>query len=205
MVRRVTLVALVAIIACSGMAFATEIDNVGLKPLYPADGRDTAAITEYTDYATWAAAAAVPLLENRYAELGGGVIVTNQYAGMGAVYTDGNDITYPYGDSTDGMLLNGSGRIYVTFDEPVYAVGMNYPGAVTISGFLGAAPVFTSSDFGGSGAFFFAGIVSTDAFDNIEIKDWVDDAVYIDDLFYPEMGVVPTEEGSWSHVKALFR
>jgi len=185
------------------LAHAGPVDNADLDIPDPYQ-TTTTTITEYLDQASWEAAIGMLTLTNPYGDLGADVIVTNQYAGIGTTYTDGDDITFPYGDSLDGMLLSGITRIHVQFNNLVYAVAVNYPGAVQIVGYLGGSVVFTSSEFGSSGAYLFAGIVSTDAFDSVEILDWVDDAVYIDDLNY-NGGILGTTASDWTSVKALFQ
>lgn len=183
-------------------ALAGAVDNVGLDIPTPQQSALT-SITEYTDEATWAAALGVPTAINPYGDLASGVTVTNQYASLGALYTDGDDITVDSGVAIDGMLLQGGGGINVEFSDPVNAVGINYPGAVRITGYLAGAEVFVSSDLGGAGSGLFAGIISTDQFDRILIIDWVDSAVFIDDLNY-DRGTVSAESQSLSAVKALF-
>jgi hypothetical protein len=184
------------------LALAGPIDNVGLDVPLPQQSVLT-SITEYTDEATWAAAIGAPTVINPYGDLAHLEIVTNQYLPVGALYTDGDDVAIDFVDSIDGRALNGEGVINVELSDEAYAVGINYPGAVRITGFLDGAPVFTSSDFGGSGTFFFAGIISTDPFDSLLIEDWVDGFVFIDDLNY-DRGTVSAESQSLSAVKALF-
>ena len=184
------------------LALAGPIDNVGLDIPLPQQSVLT-SITEYTDEATWAAAIGAPTVINPYGDLAEGVIVTNQYLPVGALYTDGDDVTIDYSNAIDGRNLNGNGSITVEFSDEVYAVGINYPGALRITGFLAGAQVFASSDLGGSGDGFFAGIISTDPFDSVLIEDWVDNFAYIDDLNY-DRGTVSAESQSLSAVKALF-
>lgn len=183
-------------------ALAGAADNVGLDIPTPQQSALT-SITEYTDEATWATALGVPTVINPYGDLTPGVIVTNQYAPLGALYTDGDDTAIAAGAAIDGMWLQGGDGISVEFSDPVNAVGINYPGAVRITGSLDGAEVFVSSDLGGSGSGLFAGIISTDPFDEILIVDWVDSAVFIDDLNY-DRGTVSAESQSFSDVKALF-
>ena len=131
-------------------ALAGAIDNVGLDIPTPQQSALT-SITEYTDEATWATALGVPTVINPYGDLADGVTVTNQYAPLGALYTDGDDVTVAYGAAIDGMLLQGGAGINVEFSDPVNAVGINYPGALRITGYLDGAEVFVSSDLGSAG------------------------------------------------------
>jgi len=197
-----TFLALALALAVPVFALAGAVDNVGLDIPTPQQSALT-SITEYTDEATWAAALGVPTAINPYGDLASGVIVTNQYSSLGALYTDGDDLTVDSVEAIDGRYLQGGGGINVEFSDPINAVGINYPGALRVTGYLDGAEVFVSSDFGGSGSGFFAGIISTDQFDRILIVDWVDSAVFIDDINY-DRGTVSAESQSLSAVKALF-
>lgn len=194
------------ILVTAGFATADNSDNFGIEPIDRPEGvPGSALISEYTTYTTWLAAIPCQPAENRYAELGAGVTVTNQYAGVGATYTDGDDVTQASGFATDGMWIDGHGRVNIQFSEPICVIGVNFPGALRIVGYSGAAVVFTSSDFAGSGSGFFGGVISDTPFDRVELIDWVDDLVYIDDVFYCCDGSTGTEESSWGSVKNLFR
>ncbi len=198
--------AIACLVATAGLASADNIDNIGIEALgRPEVISGFALTTEYTDYATWLAAISCDPAENRYADLGAGVTVTAQYAGVGATYTDGNDVTYAYASSTDGMILEGFGRVNISFSVPVCVIGVNFPGALRIVGYSGATVVLTSSDFAGSGTGFFGGVISDTPFDRVELIDWFDEAVYIDDVYYCCGDATGTEESSWGSVKNLFR
>lgn len=194
------------VMTAAGVAQANNVDNVGVVPIDPIPAVEGGAtITEYTDYASWLAAVGGSATENRYADLGVGVTVTTQYLGVGALYTDGNDVTMDYtGSSTDNVILNGNGRVNITFSAQQTSIGVNFPGAVRIVAYDGATVVFTSSDFGGSGTFFFGGVVSDTPFNRVEIIDWFDDAVFPDDVFYHDGGPSPTFETTWGRLKLNF-
>ena len=190
------------ILAASSMA--ASVDNHGVEPVLAGPDADDRSITNYTDYATWLSDFGASVAENRYAELGDGVIVTSQYSGVGATYTDGDDVTFRYGDSTDGMLLDGDGRIHISFSTPQTAIGVNFPGALQIIGYDDSGnQVFASDQFAGSGTFHFGGVISTEPFTNVELLDWYDDTVYVDDVFY---GGDPTatQDSDWSFIKVLY-
>ena len=193
----------VFILAVAGSAYAGNIDNAGLQ--IPDRNEGTRTIVNYTDYTNWSAAVGGSIAENRYAELGDGVLVTTQYQAVGATYTDGDDYTMSYpGGSTDGMILNGNGRVHITFSYPLTAVGVNFPGAVRIYSYMGTQLVFQSDDFGGSGTGFFGGVVSDTQFDRVEIMDWVDDMVFVDDVFYNAEGTA-TQTTTWGEIRSLYR
>jgi hypothetical protein len=90
--------------------------------------------------------------------------------------------------------LRGSGRIHIGFSQPVIAVGAFFPGAMTITVFdsQGGVPLHQSADFGGSGSGHFGGVISDTGFGFVEISDWVDDSVFIDDLVF---GFAPADNG----------
>jgi hypothetical protein len=201
--RSICAVGIAVMMLASVPAVAGHVDNVGV-PQSGVAATGSREITNFTNYDDWAAAmGSATIYENRYAELGGGVTVTDQYQAVYATYTDGDDVTYSYTESTDGMLLQGNGRINITFDMPMMGIGINFPGAMQVIGYMEGSVVFTSDPFGESGTFFFGGVVSTEPFDAVEILDWVDDTVYIDDVFYGA-DVVATESVTWSAVKALY-
>jgi hypothetical protein len=202
---RASILLALGIVTAAGVAQANNIDNVGVVPIDPIPVVDGGAvITEYTDYATWLAAVGAAT-ENRYADLGVGVPVTNQYLGVGALYTDGDDVTMDLtGSSTDNVILDGFGLVSITLTAPQTAVGVNFPGAVRIVGYSGPDVVFTSRDFGGAGAFFFGGVISDTPFDRVEILDWIDTLVFPDDVFYHEGDPTPTIDSTWGQLKILF-
>jgi hypothetical protein len=198
--------AVVCVVFTPFATLADHIDNEGIVSVYVPQPEDegSATITEYTDFLTWSTAVGGPLDENRYADLGGGVTVTTQYLSVGALYTDGDDVTQWYGNSTDGFVLNANGRVNITFSRLLTAIGVNFPGALRIVGYLGNNVVFVSSDFGGGGAFIFGGIISTQQFDRVELIDWLDDTVFLDDVFYNAGGPVSVEDSGWGRVKGRY-
>jgi hypothetical protein len=203
---RTIVVLVVTLLAIFNLAFAGNDDNIGIEPASGSAGLlGPASITEYTEFDPWADAMGRCLVENRYAELGAGVYVTDQYLPVGALYTDGDDLTAAYDSSTDGMLLYGQGRIHVSFSHYLFGIGVNFPGALRIIGYLGEDLVFTSGDFAGYGVFFFGGVISDLPFDRVELMDWVDDLVYVDDIFYNPSEPSGTDLTSWGRIKALFR
>ena len=62
-------------------------------------------------------------------------------------------------------------------------IGVEYPGAVRFRLYDGATLVYTSSNFGGAGVGFFAGISGV-SFDRALIDDWFLPDVYIDNLHF---------------------
>jgi hypothetical protein len=113
-----------------------------------------------------------------------GTFITDQYADLGVLFTDGNDTIQESGVFMDGHGLRGSGIITLAFDLPQAYIGVDYPGAMKIELFNEGRLIYTSSDFGGGGMGHFAGLLSTSLFDGAVLSDWVDGTVFIDDLHF---------------------
>ncbi|MCP5150763.1 MAG: hypothetical protein H6983_07740 [Ectothiorhodospiraceae bacterium] len=185
---------LIAGVAASAIALGNEIDNGGSNA--PSAAMAATVFTDFTDFGTWQAAFGGPITRVGFSELAPGTVVTGQYASEGATFTDGDDtVLLDELFVEDGTGLRGAGRIHVALSQPAVAVGAFFPGAMTIEVYEseGAPALHTSDDFGGSGGGHFGGIVSDTPFGFIEIRDWVDDSVFIDDLvigFAPPEGAV---------------
>ncbi|MCB9778659.1 MAG: hypothetical protein H6742_08870 [Alphaproteobacteria bacterium] len=146
------------------------------------------AATEYTTESSWVTAFGGSYTEIGFAELGSGVTVTTQYEDDGLEFTDGNDATLAYSSVADGMLLNGNGRIYIEFASPIDALLVEFAGGLVITAYDASdTVVYTSSNFGGGGLGLFGGIISDTPFVKVELKDYVDDRVFIDNLFVPQV------------------
>ena len=122
-----------------------------------------------------------------------GTFITDQYADLGVLFTDGNDTIQESGVFVDGHGLRGSGIITLAFDLPQAYIGVDYPGAMKIELFNEGRLIYTSSDFGLGGVGNFAGLLSTDLFDGALLYDWIDGTVFIDDLHFgvPAPGTLP--------------
>ncbi len=201
--KRLLLGLLLAGIAAA--ASADQIDNIGVASVEVPDAVPGAATIEsYLDFASWASAAGGILASNRFADLAPGVLVTDQYAWAGAIYEDQDDFTFPYSYSSDGMILKGVDRVHVLFTTQITAIGVYYPGAMRIVGYLGQDLVFTSDDFGHTGRGYFGGVTSDLPFDRVEILDWWDDRMHPDDIYYSDSATTRAETSTWGKIKALF-
>lgn len=204
--RRTLLLALFVGSLLAPGAWADHIDNSFVAPGNPpAAVPGSASIQAFTDYEAWAQAAGGLLQANRFADLAPGEIVTGQYAWAGATYLDGDDYTLPYDFSTDGMILQGEGRIRITFDRPITGIGVDYPGAMRIVAYRGGEIVFTSPDFGDRGYGHFAGLVSDQWFDSVELLDWFDDRAFADDIHYAFQSSTGSSRTTWGTLRALFQ
>lgn len=75
--------------------------------------------------------------------------------------------------------------MHIRLTEPAIAIGSDYPGALTIElwDHQGGTLLYTSSAFGGSGTGIFGGVVATTPFSFVVLRDWVDDRVYLDNIY----------------------
>ena len=183
--------ALVLLAMAGSPAWAEEISNATAGIVTP----DAAVFTDFTDFALFQGAFGAPLTRIGFDEVPEATTVTTQYQNDGAVFTDADDITLADANFTeDGIGLKGNGRIHIEFTQPVIAIGAYFPGAMTIEVFdsQGDVPLYQSADFGGGGSGNFGGVISDTGFGFVEIRDWVDDAVFIDDLVF---GFAPADNG----------
>jgi hypothetical protein len=146
-------------------------------------GSASAAITSYTVKGNWLTDIGTIPTTITFTEVPTGTVLGNQYPDL--TFTDGNDTVVNNGAFVnDGIGVNGNGRIDITFDFFLNAVGVDFPGAMTLDLYSGGTLIGSSIDFAGSGTGFFGGVISDDAFDRVVIRDWVDDSVFIDDFHY---------------------
>jgi MYXO-CTERM domain-containing protein len=121
-------------------------------------------------------------------DLPDGTWVFEQYAHLGAHFVDGADIVLCCSEVVfpeDGAGLDGNSEIRVTFDMPLWYVAIDYPGTAQFELFDGGELIYTSSPFYGddlSGNF--AGLLSTEMFDEVRITDPVGSEVVLDDLHF---------------------
>jgi hypothetical protein len=154
---------------------------VGMGRGSPAWGQ----VTEYTNRSAWEAAVG-EFTTIGFNDLPADTFLTDQYAALGVLFTDGNDqiggpdyIVYPQ----DGSGLRGNGWIHLTFLQPRAWIAVDYPGFMTIDLFQGNQLLYSpETHFPGSGFGFFGGVVSTQTFDRVILRDWTDSATFIDDL-----------------------
>jgi hypothetical protein len=146
-------------------------------------------VTNYTSKSAYLAAAG-PQSEITFGEFPVGTIVTNQYAPLGVIFTDGDD--HIGANSTafaDGVGLpadtNVNGLVTLSFSSPQNAVAADFPGQLNISLYSGTTLVGTSATFGGSGVGFFGGVQSSVPFNKVVLEDLFDHLVAIDNLYIP--------------------
>ena len=148
-----------------------------------------AGVIEFTDRPSWeAAVGAFTTID--FTDFPHGTIITTQYSGLGATFTDGNDTIFVYPDAfpIDGVGLDAQGSITISFSTPMSYIGVDFPGSLHIDLFSGGSPIYSSSNFGGIGAGFFAGLVTQSTFDEVLLTDWFDGLAAIDNLSF---GIIP--------------
>lgn len=148
-----------------------------------------AGVTEYTSFASWQAAS--PTYSTiTFGEVPVGTLVTDQYASLGVLFTD-FDPNVAVGPSAslfpqDTFGLVGETLIELTLDQPGYGVAAHFPGGTRYRLYSGSTLLYQSSYFGGSGTGFFSGLISTVAFDRVQIEDEImtNDKVALDNLYF---------------------
>ena len=113
-----------------------------------------------------------------------GTFITDQYADLGVVFTDGNDsVAVNEGFLNDGSGLDGNPSIHLSFDVSQIYLAVDFPGDVQIDLFNGnellSSSVFIAGGFGN-----FAGVISSQRFNAAVISDPILGDVFIDDLHF---------------------
>ncbi len=142
---------------------------------------------EFTDKASWIETVGV-FSTIDFTGFPNDTFITDQYASLGVLFTDGDDnIVCCGGDSFPNDLagLDGNARINLLFLTPQNWIAADYPGALRFELFYQDELIYTSSDFGFSGPGHFAGLVSSQPFDRAVLIDWFDEIqVGLDDLHF---------------------
>ncbi len=123
-----------------------------------------------------------------------GIFITDQYAELGILFTDGNDSIFLNDGAfpNDGVGLDGNGDISVSFDTPQAWIGVDFPGVLQMELFSTGRLIHTSSIAGGGGVGFFLGLISSELFDAAVLIDPLGEAA-IDDLHFG----VPAPSALW--------
>ena len=145
-------------------------------------------LTEYTNSAAFqAAVGAHPVLG--FTDQPVGTLLTTEYSASHTLtFSDGDDmvrantILFP----VDGRGLDCNGSMTLSFAIARHAFGVDYPGAVKFDLFLGAAPIGSTSTFGGAGTGLFAGVTSVQSFDRVVVSDWSDGFAFVDDVHFDD-------------------
>ncbi|MHC4406648.1 MAG: hypothetical protein ACYTG0_44055 [Planctomycetota bacterium] len=158
-------------------------------------GTARADVIEFTDKDEWIAAVG-PFDTVDFTGFPDGTFITDQYAHLGVLFTDGNDNIFLNDGAfpNDGAGLDGNGDINVSFDTPQAWIGVDFPGILRIELFANGQLIYTSSDFGvgGPGTGNFAGLFCDEQFDAARLIDPAGEAA-IDDLHFG----VPSPSPLW--------
>ncbi|MHC5016908.1 MAG: PEP-CTERM sorting domain-containing protein [Planctomycetota bacterium] len=127
-------------------------------------------VSTFFDRTEWDAAVG-PVTTLDFTGFPNGTFITDQYADLGATFTDGDDSVFVNPSFVnDGVGLDGNGNISVAFDTPQLWTAVDYPGFIMIRLFLDQVMVYEGI-FGDPGQGWFVGLVSTDPFDSIVLID----------------------------------
>ncbi len=151
-------------------------------------------VMEFTDKDAWIAAVGRFTTVDFVGFLPG-TFITEQYAGLGIHFTDGNDSIPPFGRfvfPNDGWGLDGNGDINVSFDSPQLWIAVDYPGGIQFELLWQGQLIYSSSPFSPGGLGNFAGLLSTELFDAARLIDPIGSEAEIDDLHFgvPSPGVI---------------
>ena len=166
-----------------------------LAVILGASAKASAAPIEYTTLAGYNAAVGSQTVVT-FVGLADGAVLGGQYSGLGVTFSDGNDLAFISGCcGGDGALAQGGSNTTLTLDFNGYrdSIGVEYPGAVRFRLYDGLTLVYTSSNFGGSGSGFFAGISGV-SFNRALVDDWFQPDVFIDNLRFDATGAAAVPE-----------
>jgi hypothetical protein len=156
----------------------------------------SAAFTVYTNKQAWEAAAGATssIYFTGYPQF---TIITNQYAGMGITFPDGDDfIRLNDAFSSDGAGLVGASDsplpqfgVHMSFDAPRNAMAFEYAGGYIQLQFLQNGQIVHSTSYYNSSFVPFLGFVTDSSFDTVVAWDQFDGIMSIDNLHFG--GAVP--------------
>ena len=139
---------------------------------------------EFTDKDEWIAAVG-DFTTIDFTGFAQGTFITDQYADLGILFTDGND-TFFFTPSfiNDSWGVDGNGNISVVFDTPQAWIGVDFPGFLTIELFS-AGNLIHTAEFGFGGVGNFGGLVSSQLFDAAVLVEGIPGfEAEIDDLHF---------------------
>ncbi len=131
-------------------------------------------VIEFHDRDAWIAAVG-EFTTIGFTEFPSGTFLSNHYAELGVVFSDGNDITRCCGHfetwPNDGAGLDGNGNIRLAFSEPHAWIAADFPGRLRIDLFRDGLLIHSSSQFGHGGIGNFGGLISSELFDAAVLMD----------------------------------
>lgn len=131
-------------------------------------------LIEFEDKAAWLAAVG-SFQTVDFTEFPVNTFVTNHYANLGVLFTDGDDIISCCDDIVypeDGAGLDGNGNITLFFDTPQAWIAADFAGRLVIELYSEAKLIYTTEIFAIGGGFGnFGGVKSTEHFDMAILMD----------------------------------
>ena len=110
-------------------------------------------VMEFTDKDAWIAAVG-QFTTIDFTGFPQGTFITNQYADLGVLFTDGNDSIDASGSYlNDGFGLDGNPSMHLSFDSPMLWFAVDHPGNVQIDLFIGEQLIHSALFFGGGVGF----------------------------------------------------
>jgi hypothetical protein len=145
-------------------------------------GSVQADVEVFFDRAEWDAAVG-PVTTLDFTGFPEGTTITDQYADVGAIFTDGLNFTWFNSVfKNDGVGLDGYDEINVAFDTPQLWVAVDFPGYIGFRLFF-HGEIVHESGYGDPGNGWFVGLVSDEPFDSLMLIEPASD-VEIDDLHF---------------------
>ena len=142
-------------------------------------------ITSFDQESAWLAAAGPAVYESFYPGIDG-LIITDQFEDEGALFTDGDEQLVLQAIFHDFRGVKGNGNITIEFTEARRAFAVEYVYAMEIELYSGPNFLGTSQAFQAGSVWDFGGVVSDQPFDRIVLRDWMDDFIYIDSVYFTE-------------------
>ncbi len=106
-------------------------------------------VVEFHDRDAWIAAVG-EFTTIGFTEVPSGTFLFDQFARLGVVFTDGNDLALCCDKQTfpnDGAGVDGNGNIRLAFSEPQAWIAADFPGALRIDIFRDGLLIHSSSQF----------------------------------------------------------
>jgi len=141
-------------------------------------------MTTYENRAAWEAVTG-PYSTITFTELPPLTWLSDQYAPLGVRFTDGSDqIIHNVNIFSDNRGLNGAfDESTLEFDTPMTTLAMDFPGHLHVKLYNEGTLIFSSFEFGQSGTGNFAGLISTQPFDEAFIYD-PGGGLFVDNLYF---------------------
>jgi hypothetical protein len=144
-----------------------------------------AEVTIHEEFGEWQAATP-GFITVDFADLAQFTIVSDQYAGQGVLFPDGDDVVFGNDFITfplDGVGIDGQGQINVEFLAPRNAIALHFTSVGVLRLYDQGSLIHESPTFsGGPGTFL--GFSSDQSFDSASIVDVPNGSLRIDNLYF---------------------